>query len=90
MAADVDEAVTGQRREGIFAGVMTLVRKVAQSGAIILTDADWRALETQRSSSGRLSKSARGGLTYRGITVYVGGHSEVLTAAQWATWGEGR
>ena len=59
-------------------------------GAIILTDADWRALETQRSSSGRLSKSARGGLTYRGITVYVGGHSEVLTAAQWATWGEGR
>ncbi|WP_369062284.1 MFS transporter [Caulobacter sp. 73W] len=33
---DVDEAVTGQRREGIFAGVMTLVRKVAQSGAIIL------------------------------------------------------
>ena len=34
---DVDEAVTGQRREGIFAGVMTLVRKVAQSGAIIAT-----------------------------------------------------
>jgi oligogalacturonide transporter len=34
---DVDEAVTGQRREGIFAGVMTLVRKVAQSGAIIVT-----------------------------------------------------
>ncbi|WKL57958.1 MFS transporter [Asticcacaulis sp. ZE23SCel15] len=34
---DIDEAVTGQRREGIFAGVMTLVRKVAQSGAIIVT-----------------------------------------------------
>lgn len=34
---DVDEAVTGQRREGVFAGVMTLVRKVAQSGAIIFT-----------------------------------------------------
>lgn len=32
---DIDEAVTGQRREGIFAGVMTLVRKLAQSGAII-------------------------------------------------------
>lgn len=32
---DVDEAVTGQRREGIFAGVMTLVRKVAQAGAIM-------------------------------------------------------
>ncbi len=34
---DVDEAVTGQRREGIFAGVMTLVRKLAQSIAIIFT-----------------------------------------------------
>lgn len=34
---DVDEAVTGQRREGIFAGVMTMVRKVAQSGAIVAT-----------------------------------------------------
>lgn len=30
---DVDEAVTGQRREGIFAGVMTLVRKLAMSAA---------------------------------------------------------
>jgi oligogalacturonide transporter len=34
---DVDEAVTARRREGIFAGVMTLVRKLAQSLAIILT-----------------------------------------------------
>ena len=34
---DVDEAVSGQRREGIFAGVMTLVRKLAQAGAIVLT-----------------------------------------------------
>ena len=34
---DVDEAVTAQRREGIFAGVMTLVRKLAQSAAIIAT-----------------------------------------------------
>jgi oligogalacturonide transporter len=34
---DVDEAVTARRREGIFAGVMTLVRKLAQSGAVILT-----------------------------------------------------
>jgi oligogalacturonide transporter len=32
---DIDEAVTGQRREGIFAGVMTLVRKLAQSAAMI-------------------------------------------------------
>jgi len=34
---DVDEAVTARRREGIFAGVMTLVRKLAQSAAIICT-----------------------------------------------------
>lgn len=34
---DIDEAVTGERREGIFAGVMTLVRKLAQSLAIIAT-----------------------------------------------------
>jgi len=34
---DIDEAVTGERREGIFAGVMTLVRKVAQSLAIMAT-----------------------------------------------------
>jgi oligogalacturonide transporter len=33
---DVDEIVTGRRREGAFAGVMTFVRKLLQSGAIIL------------------------------------------------------
>lgn len=30
--ADVDEAITGQRREGIFAGIMTLTRKASQAG----------------------------------------------------------
>ncbi|RJF56346.1 MFS transporter [Serratia inhibens] len=34
--ADVDEAITGQRREGIFAGIMTLTRKASQAGAVIL------------------------------------------------------
>lgn len=34
---DVDEAVTGKRREGIFAGVMTFVRKITQSAAAIVT-----------------------------------------------------
>ncbi|ESQ78565.1 MFS transporter [Asticcacaulis sp. YBE204] len=34
---DVDEAVTGQRREGIFAGVMTFTRKAAQSAALVAT-----------------------------------------------------
>lgn len=34
--ADVDEATTGQRREGIFAGIMTLTRKASQAGAVML------------------------------------------------------
>ena len=33
---DVDEIVTGRRREGAFAGVMTFVRKVMQSAAILV------------------------------------------------------
>jgi oligogalacturonide transporter len=33
---DVDEVVTGRRREGAFAGVMTFVRKVMQSAAILI------------------------------------------------------
>jgi len=32
--ADVDEIVTGRRREGAFAGVMTFVRKITQSAAV--------------------------------------------------------
>jgi len=32
--ADVDEIVTGRRREGAFAGVMTFVRKLTQSVAV--------------------------------------------------------
>ena len=34
--ADVDEVITGQRREGIFAGIMTLTRKASQAGAGML------------------------------------------------------
>lgn len=34
--ADVDEMITGRRREGVFAGVMTLVRKTVQAGAVML------------------------------------------------------
>jgi oligogalacturonide transporter len=32
--ADVDELVTGRRREGAFAGVMTFIRKAAQAAAV--------------------------------------------------------
>jgi oligogalacturonide transporter len=34
--ADVDEIVTGRRREGAFAGVMTFVRKALQAAAVAL------------------------------------------------------
>jgi oligogalacturonide transporter len=34
--ADVDEILTGRRREGAFAGVMTFVRKTMQAGAVML------------------------------------------------------
>ncbi len=33
--ADVDEIVTGRRREGAFAGVMTFIRKTMQAGAVM-------------------------------------------------------
>jgi oligogalacturonide transporter len=33
--ADVDEIITGERREGIFAGVMTMVRKTVQAVAVM-------------------------------------------------------
>lgn len=34
--ADVDEVITSQRREGIFAGIMTLTRKASQAGAVMV------------------------------------------------------
>ena len=34
--SDVDEAITAQRREGIFAGMMTMTRKASQAGAVML------------------------------------------------------
>ncbi|MBC1435587.1 MFS transporter [Paenilisteria rocourtiae] len=37
--ADVDQMLTGKRREGIFAGVMTFTRKFVQSVAILLVGA---------------------------------------------------
>jgi Na+/melibiose symporter and related transporters len=37
--ADVDQIVTGQRREGSFAGVMTFIRKAAQASAVFCVGA---------------------------------------------------
>ncbi|WVD60885.1 MFS transporter [Orbus mooreae] len=34
--SDIDEIITGKRREGIFAGVMTFTRKASQAGAVML------------------------------------------------------
>jgi len=41
--ADVDEIVTGRRREGSFAGVMTFIRKATQAAAVALVGLlmDW-------------------------------------------------
>lgn len=49
--ADVDEIVTGRRREGAFAGVMTFVRKMSQALAVILVGQVMQA-------SGFVSKAA--------------------------------
>jgi oligogalacturonide transporter len=49
--ADVDEIVTGKRREGAFAGVMTFVRKLSQALAVILVGQVMQA-------SGFVSKAA--------------------------------
>lgn len=50
--ADVDEIVTGRRREGAFAGVMTFVRKMSQALAVILVGQVMQA-------AGFVSKSAQ-------------------------------
>ena len=49
--ADVDEVVTGKRREGAFAGVMTFVRKLSQALAVVLVGQVMQA-------SGFISKAA--------------------------------
>jgi oligogalacturonide transporter len=53
---DVDEVLTGQRREGVFAGMMTFIRKASQALAIflvgvILEKAGFMAGETTQSES---------------------------------------
>ncbi len=52
--ADVDEIVTGKRREGIFAGVMTFARKAAQALAVITVGLvlDWSGFAPSASKQG--------------------------------------
>ena len=51
---DVDEIVTGRRREGAFAGVMTFIRKLLQSAVIFavgpILDFERARSQTSRSS----------------------------------------
>ncbi|MGL1957854.1 MAG: MFS transporter [Colwellia sp.] len=53
--ADVDQIVTGQRREGSFAGVMTFIRKAAQASAVFAVGA---ALEVGGLVKGERMQSA--------------------------------
>jgi oligogalacturonide transporter len=47
--ADVDEVVTGKRREGSFAGVMTFIRKATQAAAVagVGLIMDWGGFQSQ-------------------------------------------
>lgn len=52
--ADVDEIVTGRRREGAFAGVMTFIRKTSQAAAVmgvgfVLQSGGFRSEDTTQS-----------------------------------------
>lgn len=84
---DVDEAVTGQRREGIFAGVMTMVRKVAQSLAIVATG--WLI-----GLGGYVSPQSQGGQAVVQsdtaiatiAAVMVGGPILMMLLGLWAAW----
>ncbi len=53
---DVDEIVTGRRREGAFAGVMTFVRKLMQSAAIFIVS---QILQLRRPGAGREDPARR-------------------------------
>ncbi|MBO9557932.1 MAG: MFS transporter, partial [Caulobacter sp.] len=83
---DVDEAVTGQRREGIFAGVMTFVRKIAQSGAILLTT-------TLLGMGGFVSGAKGGAVVHQApealralVLIMVGGPIVVMIAGLIVSW----
>lgn len=45
---DVDEAYTGVRREGIYAGVMMLTRKFSRRWRCLSSDWRWRRLASPR------------------------------------------
>jgi oligogalacturonide transporter len=60
--ADVDEIVTGRRREGAFAGVMTFIRKATQAAAVALVGLlmDWGGF-VPRPMCRAMARADRGG-----------------------------
>jgi len=66
--ADVDQIVTAQRREGIFAGVMTFVRKASQAGAVMIVGL---ILQSSGFVSGQAAQSPQTVATIVHIMLYV-------------------
>ena len=84
---DVDEAVTAQRREGIFAGVMTFTRKAAQSLALIATG--WAIdaggyVATPKEATEFVAQTPQAVQTI--VLVLVGGPILMMVLGAWASW----
>ncbi|MFT4046316.1 MAG: MFS transporter [Solimonas sp.] len=73
--ADVDEIVTGRRREGTFAGVMTFVRKTAQALAVLAVG---HILQASGFVSGSATQSAP--VLHTIVAIMIGGTLFVLGA----------
>ncbi|MDC7677076.1 MFS transporter [Asticcacaulis machinosus] len=84
---DVDEAVTGLRREGIFAGVMTFTRKAAQSLALVATG--WLIdaggyVPTPKEATEFIPQSADAVHTI--VAVMIGGPALMMLIGAWLSW----
>jgi oligogalacturonide transporter len=78
--ADVDEIVTGRRREGAFAGVMTFVRKMSQAIALIAVG---QILQLSGFVAGATSQSS---VTVHAIVaVMIGGTLAILAFGLWVS-----
>jgi oligogalacturonide transporter len=84
---DVDEAVTGLRREGIFAGVMTFTRKAAQSAALVATGWLINAggyVATPKEATDFVVQSPQAINTI--VAVLVGGPILMMVLGAWISW----
>ena len=78
--ADVDEIVTGQRREGAFAGVMTFVRKLSQAAALIAVG---QILQAAGFTAGAASQPP--GTVHAIVAVMIGGTLVLLAFGLWVS-----